>query len=160
MVHILKCILNEIYIRDISQKVRYEKRMKIESGKFTGGMELFGYMRENDRYYVNEDEADIVRLIFEKYCSGISCTEIAQYLNEKGINTPEGRKKNIYSRWNRHSVMRIIREESYCGCKIFGKRCKGEKKVKISDVFPNIIEKNVYEKAKIIREKRKSRKKN
>ena len=160
IVHILKCILNEIYIRDVSQKVRCEKRMKIENGKFTGGTELFGYVRENERYCVNEEEAEIIRFIFAKYCMEMSCGDIADLLNDRGINTPGGRKNNKAARWDRNSVSRILREESYCGYKICGKRCRDGIEVKKFDIFPKIIEKDIYYRAKNIREKRKSRKKN
>ena len=77
--------LAEYYSAELSQKIRRglnESRLK---GYFTGGIILFGYNTVNKKLVINEDEANIVRKIFQDYNNGISITRIIEELNETGV---------------------------------------------------------------------------
>lgn len=77
--------LAEYYSAELSQKVlrgMYENRKK---GLFCGGQISFGYRVENKKVLVNEDEAAVVRYIFQQYADGKVAREIIQDLTNKGI---------------------------------------------------------------------------
>lgn len=60
--------------------------------------------------YINEDEAKIVRYIFERYISGTGCFVIAQELTAMGAVTKKGN-----TQWVDTSVRGIITNEKYKG---------------------------------------------
>lgn len=73
----------------IEKKERFArgKAKKAEEGKYAGGAIPFGYMVDYDRdklIVINEEEASIVREIFDMYESGISIKNIAQEYYERG----------------------------------------------------------------------------
>ena len=56
--------------------------------RWVGGSILpYGYMRENKQLVVNEDECEIIKLIFNLYLEGKGTQKIANYLNKKGVKT-------------------------------------------------------------------------
>lgn len=73
----------------IEKKERFArgKATKAKEGKYAGGAFPFGYMVDYDRdklIVINEEEAEIVREIFEMYESGITIKNIAQEFYERG----------------------------------------------------------------------------
>ena len=80
---------------------------------------LLGYDRQNDvtgRYVkyapliINEDEAKIVRFIFDAYQSGWSEEEIASFLSDIGCPTKSGS-----TTWSNGTIGYILSNERYCG---------------------------------------------
>jgi len=69
----------------------------------------FGYRYENGVLSLNQQEAYIVREIFERYLSGQPLTAIAQILNSQGIRTRNG------SSWSAWSISYILRNPIYAG---------------------------------------------
>ncbi len=69
---------------------------------------LLGYKGHD--WEIDEDEADIVRTIYNLYLNGYSSGQIADLLNKNGILTVKG-----LSTWGAGSVMGILRNEKYCG---------------------------------------------
>ena len=59
-----------------------ETRLK---GNFTGGTIIYGYSVENHKVVVNEEQAEVVRFIYEQYALGVYVKDIIQKLNEKHI---------------------------------------------------------------------------
>jgi site-specific DNA recombinase len=80
--------------RRASQRVRDAHRRRAERGCVTGGR-CYGYTNHPDGTYVrrvlNENEAAVVRRIFELYAAGVGMTTIAHRLNEEGVKPPRGR---------------------------------------------------------------------
>lgn len=60
--------------------------------KHNGGKPPLGYRvnPETKCYEINEEEAPIVRIIFEKFLDNWTYSEIAQYLNLQGYKTRTG----------------------------------------------------------------------
>ncbi|MGC4023402.1 MAG: recombinase family protein [Cyclobacteriaceae bacterium] len=56
-------------------------------GSGTGVIKAYGFKKVGKKLEVDEDEAEIIRLIFSKYLSGLGTMSIANYLNEKKILT-------------------------------------------------------------------------
>ena len=72
---------------------------------------LLGYGLDADKNWVIiEEEADVVRSIYNLYLEGYSSTEIAKILTESGIPTVKGKAV-----WSSGSVLGILKNEKYCG---------------------------------------------
>ena len=72
----------EVAAERIRDKIASAKR----KGKYVGGRPLLGYDvdREKMRLVVNQDEAKLVRHIFQRFCQVGSCMKVAHELNAKG----------------------------------------------------------------------------
>lgn len=107
---------NERYVRDISRKIRSSLRFKIERGEYLGNAP-YGYKKsgvEKNRLIKNEEQAEVVRLIYGLYRSGLGYSSVARILNERRLLSPEGKV------WNRISVRRILISRVYIGDTVQG----------------------------------------
>lgn len=81
-----------------NKKARF-KRTKIRNardGKFSGGFRKFGYDVDKDGYYViNEVEADLVRLVFDLYESGLSIQKINKEIVSRGLTPYKFKTQSI-----------------------------------------------------------------
>ena len=69
----------------------------------------YGYNRTTDgSLIINQQEAEIVKWIFESYCGGNSLGKIAKALEEHGIPSPKGKGK-----WNREAISKLLSNEKY-----------------------------------------------
>lgn len=83
---------------------------------FTGGNVPLGYYIKNDKTYgVVEKEAEVVRLIFESYISGMTLGSIVDELNTKGYTNKKG------GVFNKNSLNSILRNEKYSGKYVYNK---------------------------------------
>ena len=57
-------------IRKLSSRVKFGHAQAIKNGVVLGNSRLYGYNKEHGRLTINEKEAPMVRLIFEKYATG------------------------------------------------------------------------------------------
>lgn len=96
-------------------------------------MILYGYRKNQFRFYPDENEANVVRKIFSEYISGKTLLNIANDLTEKGIDYYNG--KTI---WSKQVVRRIVENIHYCG----------------DEDYPAIIDVETYHKANEIRLKK------
>lgn len=72
---------------------------------------LLGFDKDQfGKIIVVEEEADIVRFIYESYVNGSNAREIATALNDAHVPTVTGT-----SEWKSSSIYRILRNEKYCG---------------------------------------------
>lgn len=111
---ILEAILegySEYYSKELAQKItrgNYESRIK---GLYIGGKVIYGYrIDENRKYVINEDEANVVRFIFDEALNKKKLIEIVKELNDKGIVYSDGK-----SNWNINKLSRLLRNEKYIG---------------------------------------------
>lgn len=84
---------------------------------------LYGYSVENNKFVVNNDEAEIVCEVFEKYLSGSTLQTIADELTERKIQYYK--EKNT---WNKNMVSRIIENAHYVG----------------DEQYPKIVDEDTY----------------
>ena len=129
-------------------------RKAIEKGFYSGGIVAYGYRLNPDtkRLEIDEQEAEVVRNIFHWLIEeGISCYTIAQRLNAFGIPTRYARDergvkgKTTASIWRPGRVYNMLRNTTYKGKWIYGKR--GKKKQLIEADCPAIIEGSTFEQA-------------
>ena len=85
--------------------------MKMKRGELVGFQGCLGYDYdvETKSLSINEEGAEVVRYIFDRYVAGAGSTMIARELNEQGITTIKG--NDLTS----SSVMGIINNEKYKG---------------------------------------------
>lgn len=135
-----KGILNDLYSKDISMKVKAAKRQMIKNGRLCSGSYPFGYQKVekgqkgqgNMPYMIDEDAAEIVRYIFKLALEGKKNIEIARILNEKKYPTRGsykrlkggfgyGLEESRESIWDSSKVLDILRDERYKGTLILGR---------------------------------------
>lgn len=95
----LKGTMNALFLKDMAAKVRRGQRGRLEDGLAPAGI-CYGYRpvhEMNSRGEVSrgkreivEEQAAIIRRIFEDYAAGVSPRAIAKNLNIKGIPSPRG----------------------------------------------------------------------
>ena len=102
----------------ISKNVTWGVRHAFSEGKVTFTHDIYGYKKEynpetkrQDIISIVEDEAAVIREIFERYYAGDSLTGICTYLNNNQI-VPPGKKKD---RWYPSTLQTILRNEKYKG---------------------------------------------
>lgn len=86
-----KNILNEMYAKDCSKKIKAVVRAKGNAGKHISYLPPLGYKKSPDdkeKWIIDEDGAEVVREIFNLCVKGYGPTQIARILTERGIDTP------------------------------------------------------------------------
>ena len=86
-----KNILNDMYARDISKKIRNAKRQRAKQGLFISGQTPYGYQkdpRNRNQLIVDPEAATVVRIIFSLAESGMGSVAIASELKARRIVTP------------------------------------------------------------------------
>ena len=91
-----------------SENQKWRINRNFENGMPWNGT-LLGYRYENGKYTIVPEETETVRLIFNRYLSGMGITAIMKVLNEKGIRSRNG------NAWCKSSVMRVLRNYAYTG---------------------------------------------
>lgn len=133
---ILEAVLEamaETYSRQLSQNVRRGMRESALKGNSTGGSIPLGYKLEGKKLSVDEETAPIVRYIFEQYAAGVSKTEIAAYLNNRGHRTKSGTKFTV------NSFRTVLSNPKYIGVYHY------DDEVNIEDGCPALIEKELFD---------------
>ena len=100
----------------ISEHVKLGLHMKMNRGELIGFNRCYGYRNENDKLEIIDEEAEVVKFIFDKYCDGHGANGIAKMLTEQGIKSPKGNDK-----WNDSTIRGILRNEKYKGDVLQGK---------------------------------------
>ncbi|MGI5894964.1 MAG: recombinase family protein [Candidatus Merdivicinus sp.] len=129
-----RAIMNDMYAKDISKKIKSVKRDKQRKGQFIGGKPVYGYKMhptEKNQIVVDEPAAVNVRRIFAMALGGVSCHQIAARLNEEGIPTPAVYAglpvtcRGPYSgRWSSERISEMLRNETYIGNMVQGRSVK------------------------------------
>ena len=86
-----KNVINEMYARDTSKKIRSAFITLMQEGAFVGAFAPYGYKRDpqdKHRLIVDEGSAKIVQEIFRCAANGMLPVQIARLLNDRNIPTP------------------------------------------------------------------------
>ena len=100
----------------ISKNMRWSAERRMKNGTFTPSTTPYGYVLKDREFHIVEQEAEIVRLIFMSYLSGMGKKAIADLLNE--MNAP---KRFGYDTWRISTVDYILSNERYIGDALFQK---------------------------------------
>lgn len=129
-----KGVINDMYVRDISKKIRSSLIERKKAGNFLGVTAPYGYQKDpNNKFHliINEKEAEIVKRVFRLYLEGNGLTRIAQILTKDGIPVPgesrdigKTRRTALYSSWKQTTIRRILDNRVYLGELVQFKRRK------------------------------------
>lgn len=129
-------LINDIYLRDISIKIKSQLDIKRKRGEFVGNYVPYGYARNEScktQLVVDDEAAVIVQKIFNMFLKGKSTAQIAKSLNEENILSPFEYKKlkgaeisphlckQEKSLWHGATISKILRNEVYVGTLVQGK---------------------------------------
>ena len=105
--------------RSISENVTWGQRKRFADGKVSMPYKQFlGYEKgEDGTPVINEEEAAIVRLIYQLFLEGKTPAGICRYLDAQGIPTPSGKQK-----WSQTTVNSMLSNEKYKGDALLQKR--------------------------------------
>ena len=101
--------IDQYYSANLAAEVRKGLRENALKGKHAGGQVLFGYSLDKDGYYVPNENAKIVKRIFEEYAQGYPKTEICERLNKEGYRNQRGKL------FNTRTLYDLLRNEKYIG---------------------------------------------
>jgi len=122
-----KAVINDMYAKDISKKIKAVFNTKRANGQFIGAFAPYGYKKDPNninKFIIDEDVAHIVRRIFNTYLQGESMCGIVKKLNAEKVPCPAKYKgenctyKNINIKryiWGQETVKRILTNPSYMG---------------------------------------------
>lgn len=105
-------------VENISANVKKGLKMKMQRGETVGynGCLGYNYHAKDKSMTINEEEAEIVRYIFNRYVEGAGAWVIARELEAMGAKSKRGKTK-----WHESSIRGIIRNEKYIGDVMMGK---------------------------------------
>ena len=135
-----KSIINDMYSKDNSRKIKAALRIKQQMGKWVGGCTPFGYAQDptdKNHLVINEEEAKIVRKIYSLFASGYSINKISDYLYNHNILTPlvfrninKNSKYSKYGYWSYTTIKTILSNQLYTGDLVQNRRSKINYKIK------------------------------
>ena len=142
----------EEYSRDLSRKIKSAAQRSQKNGTVYGNNRMLGYKQEGGKLTIIEEEAEIVRQVFEWYIQGDGFRVIQQKLLDKGIMSTTGTPFSL------STLKRMIKQEKYKGLLISGKRRKNFETKQMVNVpesewviipngVPAIVSEEVWEKA-------------
>ena len=127
-----KNILNDMYARDISRKVKMARQQRAIKGYYISSQAPFGYKPDPNKpnhLIIDDEAADIVRMIFKLAADGNSFAEISRILTRDGVITPAAYRlkngdtkfirylnsANLTSPWCHETVRTILLDSVYKG---------------------------------------------
>lgn len=136
-----KAIMNDYYAKDISKKIKSSLRAKQKEGKWVGSRCPYGYDKDinnKNHLVINEEQAGIVRYIFDLSLNGLTCFKIANKLTLENIKTPAQyynfNWKNNYNmnmgKWHPKTIKDILTNRLYTGDLVQNRRSKINYKIK------------------------------
>jgi site-specific DNA recombinase len=101
---------SEFEVLRLAQRVKMGMLGRAKEGLHMGQMP-YGYYVENGKVFINEDQANIIRKVFELYNSGWGHLKIARWLNENMVPTYKGK----FGSWQTFQVNQMLSNEKYIG---------------------------------------------
>ena len=170
-------ILNDMYARDISRKVKAAKYQRAKKGFFIASEAPYGYKKASGHLEVDPEAARIVVLIFNLAAEGFGEIRISQELQARGILCPSAYKAanglDTNSRkavkpgsecvWPPHSIGLMLRNRIYLGelrshrTEVINHKTKQirqvpeEEQIIIQNSHPPIIEEALFQRVQRVR---------
>lgn len=163
-----KNILNEMYIKDCSRKIKDALKQRMIRGSSIASKPPYGYtfdvgydgnVKTIRLIPVDDITTETVKDIYKFYLNGWGAGKIATLLNQKKIEPPSARIKNFgkskFGLWNANTILSILKNPKYGGYMVqqrFKKVSYKIKKVKLVDKdqwiiggeFQGIIDKHTF----------------
>lgn len=142
----LRLGINDLYLRDVSKKVKGSFKVKQEKGDYIGSLACYGYMKDpEDKHHLLPDPiaSQYVKIMFDMALEGKGIKAIANKLTEMKIPIPcvykkESRARDITDNdgngiWRPATIRNILKSEMYIGNMVqntYNKISYNSKKVK------------------------------
>lgn len=166
-----KNILNEMYARDISKKIRSSHRLRGSMGEPLS-QPPYGYMKSSEnkkKWIIDPEAATVVKSIFKMCLEGKGNETIARELQEsevlipmaywrsKGLNRGGKKTQTNPYKWCKTTIQKILSQQEYCGdiinFKTYSKSFKNKRRIENSkenwavfkDVNEPIIDRETFE---------------
>lgn len=121
MISVLSAVA-EIERENILVQTMEGRRQKAREGKWNGGFAPYGYQFVNGELQIAEDEAEIIKIIFDKFIhTNMGANTIATYLNQHGYKK-KTRQNNTLDYFTASFIKRVLDNPVYCGKLAFGRR--------------------------------------
>lgn len=175
-----KNILNEMYAKDTSKKVKSAIQSRMREGTYIGSKAPFGYLKDPDnkrRLIIDEKTKPIIELIYKLCLEGKGTQLISQELMKRKIPRPSAFVENaekLYGlteenkyQWSHRMVLNVLRNPVYCGNMARNKRptlsFKNSKRMYIpksdyiyaKDTHEGIVSEEIWEQVQTMIDKRK-----
>ena len=125
MISVLSAVA-EIERENILVQTMEGRKQKAREGKWNGGFAPYGYQLVNGELIIAEDEAEIIRIIYDKFVNTtMGMAAIATFLNNSGYKK-KLRQNNTIEGFSTSFVKGVLDNPIYCGKLAFGRR-KNEK---------------------------------
>lgn len=132
----------EIERENILVQTMEGRRQKAREGKWNGGFAPYGYLLVDGRLEIADDEAEIIRIIYDKYIhTQMGINKIADYLNLQGYKKKK-RQNNTLENFSSTFVKGVLDNPVYCGKLAYGRR--GNVKVEGERNKYHIVKKDDY----------------
>lgn len=114
-------------------------RRTIINNNQIGNEKKYGYNinKETNEWEINQEQAEVVKLIYKLYLEGIGSTTIQNILYDRNIKTSTGKDK-----WTCGQILFVLQNETYIGYLIFGKTSS----ILVDNKFKTVVNKNVKDK--------------
>ncbi|KAA9063364.1 recombinase [Streptococcus agalactiae] len=127
----LKNIVNDMYAKDISVKIKTSKHNRARNGYFIGSVPPYGYkvvkLKEGQKLEVDENVRFIIEEMFRLTLEGKSQYEVAKHFNTKGYATgmvyyKTGRiyRQDGDPQWNKSTISKMLTNRAYTGTLVQG----------------------------------------
>ncbi|HES4481320.1 TPA: recombinase family protein [Streptococcus pyogenes] len=175
-----KNILNEMYAKDTSKKVKSAIQSRMREGTYIGSKAPFGYLKDTNnkrRLIIDEKTKPIIELIYKLCLEGKGTQLISQELMNRKIPRPSAFVENaekLYGlteenkyQWSHRMVLNVLRDPVYCGNMARNKRptlsFKNSKRMYIpksdyiyaKDTHEGIVSEEIWEQVQTMIDKRK-----
>ena len=155
-----KAIMNDMYAKDISKKVKTSLYSRMKEGLYVSGRCPFGYKKDpenKNHLIVNQEQVEVVKLIFDLALKGNTYHFIAQELTKRKIRTPASYYNYVWNKkclsqeygiWTDSTVKAILTNQIYVGDTVQGKTKKINYKLKRivkNNIDDYIIVENTHE---------------
>lgn len=177
-----KAILNDMYAKDLSKKIRTALHTMQSEGKWVGGCPPFGYKvdpEDKNHLVIDEVEGPIIKRIFDLFVNGHKINQIRDILNDEKVPTfsitrnrsfeREGKSGNIYGYWSNTTLKKILKNRLYTGDMIQNRRsrvnykyrkivCNSEDKwIIVENTHDALVDKKTFDKVQELLPKQKQR---
>ena len=177
-------VMNEMYAKDISRKVRSSHRLRGNAGEPLAPPP-YGYVKDSEnkkKWIIDPDAAEVVRRIFRLCIEGNGNETIARILQDDKVLVPQaywqskgmsrGGKKtqpNPY-KWCKTTIAKMLEQQEYCGdiinFKSYSKSFRNKTRVEnpkenwaiFKDVHEPIIDRETWERVQALTKNSKRRK--
>lgn len=155
-----KAIMNDMYAKDISKKVKTSLYSRMKEGLYVSGRCPFGYKKDpenKNHLIVNQEQVEVVKLIFDLALKGNTYHFIAQELTKRKIRTPASYYNYVWNKkclsqeygiWTDSTVKAILTNQIYVGDTVQWKTKKINYKLKRivkNNIDDYIIVENTHE---------------